>query len=297
MEHRSRVKRSVLRAKPAVFRYNGADPAVAFQPADRRLHDERLNPQRGGSPPGGKRCGLGRTVFSCLRRPQPEAPWRLRPRSLPSRLDAFADPRRAKPVISTPASLAACATVMSGLMTKFWPSSVTSSKILLHPARDHLLDHALRLADFPRLFGQHRLLALDQRRVEVGVRQRHRVGRGDVHRDLLADGSLVRRPSAPRARRSCPCLRRRRCGRRTRRCRPRAHACGAGSCSRRCGRWLPVTHRLHGLAVQVRGLQDLDVGDVRQRDLGDLAHQRLEIGVLGDEVGFGVDLDRHARRP
>ena len=58
---------------------------------------------------------------------------------------------------------------------------------LVQPADDHLLDHRVRLAGLARLLGQHLLLALDQRRVEVVDVQRGRRGRGDVHRHLPAD--------------------------------------------------------------------------------------------------------------
>jgi hypothetical protein len=48
-----------------------------------------------------------------------------------------------------------------------------------------------------------------------------------------------------------------------------------------------------GLAAQIGRLQRLDIGHA-ERGLGDLGHHLLELGVLGDEIGLGVDLDRDA---
>jgi hypothetical protein len=50
---------------------------------------------------------------------------------------------------------------------------------------------------------------------------------------------------------------------------------------------------LDRLAAEIGGLQRLGVVG-GQRRLGDLRDHLLELGVLGDEVGLGVDLDRDA---
>ena len=55
-----------------------------------------------------------------------------------------------------------------------------------------------------------------------------------------------------------------------------------------------IQHVVDGLAVDMRGADHLDrLADV-QRKLGDVTHQRLKIGILGDEIGFRIDLDRNA---
>jgi hypothetical protein len=48
--------------------------------------------------------------------------------------------------------------------------------------------------------------------------------------------------------------------------------------------------RLDRLAAEIGGQQRLDVIHA-ERGLGDARHHLLELGVLGDEVGLGVDLD------
>ncbi len=55
-----------------------------------------------------------------------------------------------------------------------------------------------------------------------------------------------------------------------------------------------VTHRAAariGCAEHNRGV---DIGRVAERDREHAAHQRLEVIVAGDEVGFGIDLDKDA---
>ena len=54
-------------------------------------------------------------------------------------------------------------------------------------ALDHLLDHGRGLARFLRLLGEHRALALDERRIEAVDVDGLRIGGGDVHGDLLAE--------------------------------------------------------------------------------------------------------------
>ena len=53
---------------------------------------------------------------------------------------------------------------------------------------------------------------------------------------------------------------------------------------------------LHGAAVRIGGAEKR--ADIRraavQRQLGDVADERLELLVLGDEIGLGVDLDDRA---
>ena len=51
--------------------------------------------------------------------------------------------------------------------------------------------------------------------------------------------------------------------------------------------------RFNGLAVDLGLLQRLDVVYL-QRGFGDAVHHRLELGVLADEIGLGVNLDRDA---
>ena len=169
----------------------------------------------------------------------------------------------------------------------------------LQPQLGDLFDHRLGLALLAELVGQDVLLALDHRRIDAGGIDRDRIGRGDMHRDLPADSPRVRRPcrttSARPARRSCRARR---------------------NLVVHVARDHALPDRQHGGAAQrhvladrgdrgrdrvrdrhragLRGLDRLDVGAGRERDVGDHLHQSLEMIVARDEVGLGIDLDHRA---
>ena len=60
---------------------------------------------------------------------------------------------------------------------------------LAQPAFDHLLDDVLGLAGLARLIGKDRPFALDRGRIDLIGRQCKRVGRGDMHGHLPAEGA------------------------------------------------------------------------------------------------------------
>ena len=162
---------------------------------------------------------------------------------------------------------------------------------------DHLI--GLRLGRggifFQRLGGLHGQFALQHDRVKRGFRKRQRRRSRDMHRELLADHLCFGGVALQR----------------------NQHADLAHAISRSI---VDIGHHgvafqnvqtaeghvlidagngfLHdgfdGLAVQMRGFHHFDRIANRQGHIGHIADQRLEIGVLGDEVGFRVDLDRNS---
>ncbi len=166
-----------------------------------------------------------------------------------------------------------------------------------HGAVDHLRDDVRGLAAFRRLFGSDGTLALDQRRIELVAGERLRVGSRDVHGELLAELvehlrinlALERDEDADLAE-------------------TRLHRIvdvGDDDALRHLqngraperlvladGRDVGGELLFDGAAARILGRENsLDRSAAVERELGDRAHELLELLVLGDEVGLRIDLD------
>ena len=169
-----------------------------------------------------------------------------------------------------------------------------------HRAFDHLLDDVGRLAALVRLLDRDRALALEQCRVQILGVERQRIGGGDVHRQLLAQSlqGLGRGRAFERDQHA-----------------DLAHARRGGVVDVADDEpFRDLEHRgaaqrlvladggdivgqllLDGAAGRIgRALQRLDVIAGLERQASDVADEFLELLVLGDEVGFGIDLDDRA---
>ena len=158
------------------------------------------------------------------------------------------------------------------------------------------------LARGARLLGQHVALALDRGRIDAADVERLRIGRGDMHGELLAEGRELagvagrfqRRP----ARRSCPG--------------PGAgvvdiaddHALTRPSslAMRRSVMFSPIV-AISSVMASATLLPSPPSGAAASASTspassawrGDLAHEALELLVAGDEIGLGIDLDQRRR--
>ena len=156
----------------------------------------------------------------------------------------------------------------------------------------------VRLAGLPRLLGEDRALALDDRRIELLGRQRQRIGRRHMHGDLARDGvgriGLAGRLDSDQHAELAEIVGNRvvDIGRDSALLHAKpGRAAEAQVLADRADRILDrVGHRLVGARI-LRRRDVLGLAAEGQRHLGDIAHDLLEGLVAGDEIGFGVDLD------
>ena len=208
--------------------------------------------------------------------------------------------------MAVPASFAAAATTSAtGVllsMTNSWREQRIFLAELGQAALDHLLDDVLRLAALLRLFHRDRALALDQRRIELVAR---RAPAGGPRRRASRSACRARSASRPaprsrarRARRSCRGPARPGCGRRAR---PRPRS--TSSTAARRSDWFSPILAMLSVSFSCDGAA---AGIVRQRraprrrvpcssaSSATLRTKSWNMLVLGDEIGFRIDLDERA---
>lgn len=186
---------------------------------------------------------------------------------------------------------------MSGLMTNFWFSSVTSSKNLLHAAFDHLFDDGFGLARFcgPARSGRPFSRSTSEGPDRLPTARPDLSPRYASRSDDRFPAPCPRDRSARPEHRSCPCLPRPHCGRSETMVSPsstcnrrrvmfspmRAMASVRTSSTGRLFRW--VWRRTSTSSSTVRATSAMSRTSC------------WKVGVLGDKIGFRVQLDRDAR--
>jgi hypothetical protein len=170
---------------------------------------------------------------------------------------------------------------------------------LAQAAIDHLFDDVGGLARLFRLLNQDAALALDQRLVEAAYLDALRIGEGDVHGELAAEGlqplgrsgRLERDDDADLAKAGCDRIVHVACDDTFR----RREIGGAAQSHVLADRGDHFLDRLGDcyLAASVFGVGELiDIALGLDCGRGNLAHHLLEFLVASDEVGLGIDLDK-----